>query len=115
MSDNLTAVHVSDDREHADELAERFRRQVPGIPLVILDSPYRSLVRPLVRYLEMIAADSPDFVIVLLPEYVPRHWWERFLYNENARRIRDGILGRPNILVAEVPFRRDLGPTPARG
>jgi hypothetical protein len=47
-------------------------------------------------------------LVVLLPEYVPRHWWERFLYNENGRRIREALLGRPNILVAEVPFRREV-------
>ena len=47
-------------------------------------------------------------LVVLLPEYVPRHWWERFLYNENGRRIREALLGRENILVAEVPFRRDV-------
>jgi hypothetical protein len=45
---------------------------------------------------------------VLLPEYVPRHWWEKYLYNENARRIREALLGRKNILIADVPFRRDL-------
>jgi hypothetical protein len=74
-----------------------------------VESPYRALVRPLVRYLEFIAAKMPDeVVVVLLPEYVPRHWWERFLYNENTHRIRAELLGRPNILVAEVPFRRDV-------
>ena len=47
-------------------------------------------------------------IVLLLPEYVPRHWWEKFLYNENARRIEKALLGQPNILVAEVPFRRDV-------
>jgi hypothetical protein len=60
-----------------------------------------------VRYFEGVAGRSEDeIVIVLLPEYVLRHWWERFLYNENAHRIRAELLGRPNILVADVPFRR---------
>jgi hypothetical protein len=54
------------------------------------------------------ARDGDDVLVVLLPEYVPRHWWERFLYNENGRRIREALLGRPNILVAEVPFRREV-------
>ena len=51
---------------------------------------------------------TQDIIVVLMSEYIPRHWWERFLYNENARRIRDALLGRTNILVAGVPFRRDL-------
>ena len=76
---------------------------------MIVESPYRQLVRPLVRYLEYAAEDDgDDVVVVLLPEYVPRHWWERFLYNENARRIGEALLGRPNILVADVPYRREI-------
>ena len=44
--------------------------------------------------------------IVLVPERIIRHWWERFLYNQNAHRIRDALTGHPGILVADVPFRR---------
>jgi amino acid transporter len=109
MSDDVTAVHVTDDPERAAAIRERFRRQLPGLPLVVVESPFRSLVRPLVRYLEDAAAiDDDGIVIVRLPEYVPRHWWERFLYNDNAHRIRAALLGRPNILVAAVPYGRDV-------
>jgi amino acid transporter len=109
MSDDVTVVHVTDDLDRAADVRDRFARQLPGVPIVIVESPYRSLVRPLVRYLEDAAAHSDEqFLVVLLPVYVPRHWWERYLYNENARRIQSALLGRPNILVAEVPFRRDL-------
>lgn len=109
MSDDVTAVHVTDDLESGERLRTRFERQLPGVPLVIVESPYRSLVRPLVRFLEDAAQQSgEDVVVVLLPEYVPRHWWERFLYNENGRRIQQALLGHANILVAEVPFRRDV-------
>ena len=109
MSADVATVHVTDDLDSAEELRERFERQFPGIPLVIVESPYRELIRPLVRYLEY-AADRAegDIVVVLLPEYVARHWWERYLFNQNARRIRDALLGRPNILIANIPYRRDL-------
>ena len=109
MSGDVTAVHVTDDLEAGARFRTRFERQLPGIPLVIVESPYRSLVAPLVRFLEDAAErDGEDVVIVLLPEYVPRHWWERFLYNENGRRIERALLGRSNILVAEVPYRREV-------
>ncbi len=109
MSDDVTAVHVTDDLERGEELRERFSRQLPGVPLVIVESPYRKLVRPFVRYLEFTARqDRDELIVVILPEYVARHRWERILFNENARRIRDELLGNPNILVAQVPFRRDL-------
>jgi len=62
-----------------------------------------------VRYLEEAASRvGDDVLVVLLPEYVARHWWERFLYNENAHRIRQALLGRPNILVADVLYRRNM-------
>jgi amino acid transporter len=109
MSTDVTAVHVTDDLDGAEELRERFERQIPGIPFVIVESPYRQLVRPLIRYLEFAASQAEDdIVVVLLPEYVPRHWYERFLYNENARRIRGALLGHKNILVADIPYRRDV-------
>jgi len=109
MSDDVSAVHVTDDVGEGERLRERFRQQLPGVPLVIVESPFRQLVRPFVRFLEDAASrDGDDVLVVLLPEYVARHWWERFLYNENAHRIRSALLGRPNILVAEVPYRRDV-------
>jgi hypothetical protein len=109
MSDDLTAVHVTDDVERGEDIRARFERQIPGVPFVIVESPFRQLVRPLVRYLEYTSERiGNDVLVVLLPEYVARHWWEKALYNENARRIREGLLGRKNILVADVPYRRDL-------
>ena len=107
MADVVVAVHVTDDLAHAEELRRRFHRQVPGVELLVLESPYRELVQPLIRYLEMLAArDADTVVVVLIPERIIRHWWERFLYNQNAHRIRDALTGHPGILVADVPFRR---------
>jgi len=83
---------------------------VPGIELVIVESPYRELIRPLIRYLEAVAERDPStLTVVLLPERILRHWWERFLYNQNAHRIRDALTGHPGIIVADVPFRRTAG------
>jgi hypothetical protein len=59
----------------------------------------------LIRYLEVTAERDANMVtVVLLPELVIQHWWERFLFNQNVHRIRDALAGRPGILVAEVPF-----------
>jgi amino acid transporter len=107
MSDDVIAVHVTDDATRADELRRRFERQVTGVELVILESPYRELIQPLIRYLEMLAARDPETVtIVLLPERIIRHWWERFLYNQTSHRLRNALTGHPGILVADIPFRR---------
>ena len=107
MSDQVVAVHITDDLAEATQFRARFERQLPGVTLTVVESPYRELVQPLIRYLTLTADRSPGLVtVVLLPERIIRHWWERPLYNQNAHRIRDALTGYPGILVAEVPFRR---------
>lgn len=107
LSDDITAVHVTEDAARGLHLRERFERQLPGVPLVIVESPYRSLVAPLMRFLEeAVDAADEEVVIVLLPAYVPENALERLLYNDNGRRIRERLLGKPNVLVAEIPYRR---------
>ena len=107
MSSDVQAIHVTDDAERAEALRLRFAEQLPGVPLIVVESPYRELVRPLIRFLEERAAQTADeVVVVLLPEYVPVRWWERVLYHGHGRPIRNALLGLRNVLVAEVPYRR---------
>ena len=73
-------------------MRERWERQVPGVPLVIVESPYRALAGPLMAYLDVLdrawPPDKPEpITFVVIPEYVARHWWERILYNQSARRF----------------------------
>ncbi len=112
ISEQVTAVFITDDPEAAVELRERWQRQVPGVPLVVVESPYRALVGPLVAYLDVLdRAWPPDkpapITFVVLPEYVARSWWERILYNQSARRLRSVLLGRPHTVIVGVPYRRD--------
>ena len=107
MSKSVVAVHVTDDLHEAEAFRARFEEQVRGVDLVIVESPYREFVRPLIRYLEFTAEKDPSVVtIVLIPERIIKHWWERFLYNQNSYRLRDALTGHPGIIVADVPFRR---------
>ena len=113
MTDDITAVHVTDDVTAGERVRERVERQLPGIRFVIVESPYRNLVDPLIRYLEVTAEQEPGSVtVVLLPERMSRHWWEKLLFNQNVHRIREALTGRADILVADVPFRSR---EPARG
>jgi hypothetical protein len=78
---------------------------LPEVPLVIVETPYRSLVTPFLHYLDVMAPTPPGTVtIVVLPEYVPRHWWDRLLHNQKSRRIREALVGRPDTVVADVPY-----------
>ncbi len=105
LSDDVRAVHLTIDPEAAAELRRDWERMLPGVPLVIVETPYRSLVLPFLHYLDVMAPTPPNTItIVVLPEYVPRHWWDRFLHNQKAHRIREALVGRPNTVVADVPY-----------
>jgi amino acid transporter len=112
IADDVRAVLVSDDSAEAARIAERWSRQLPDVPLVVVESPFRALVGPLVAYLDVLdAAWPPDkeapITFVVIPEYVARSWWERLLYNQSAKRLRAALLGRRHAVVVNVPYRRD--------
>ncbi len=108
MADDVEVVHVTADPEEGEGFRERVEAQVLGSRVVLVESPYRSLVNPFIRYLETSRAERPDAVmIVLIPEYVTFHWWEGVLYNHNAKRIRDALVGRRDYVALEVPYRRE--------
>jgi amino acid transporter len=112
IGNDVRAVYITDDAAEAASLREEFERQVPGVALVIVESPYRALVGPLLAYLDVLDAawppDKPEpITFVVIPEYVARSWWERVLYNQAARRLRTALLGRPHTVVVAVPYRRE--------
>jgi len=111
ISEEVTAVYISDDPDKAAEMRERWERQVPGVPLVIVESPYRAIVSPFLAYLDVLdQAWPPDkeapLTIVVLPEYVARNWWDRLLYNQTAKRLKAALVGREHTVIADVPYRR---------
>ena len=107
MGEEVQVVHVTLDHSEGEQFRERVERQLPGARVVLVESPYRALVRPFVRYLEVSQAEDPErLTIVLLPEHLPRHWWDRMLYNQNVHRIRAALVGRKDFVVLDTPYRR---------
>ncbi len=107
VGDNaVTAVHVTDDLAAAERLrAEWDRSPYRGMKLVVIESPYRSLSGPLLRYLDALRQSHPDeTLVVVLPEFVPSHWWEHLLHNQTALRLKAALLFRPGVIVANVPY-----------
>jgi len=112
ITTDIRAVYVSDDAEGSETIRERWARAVPDIPLVIVESPYRAVIAPLVAYLDVLDRSWPSeseepITFVLIPEYVARSWWERMLYNQAAKQLRATLLGRPHTVVINIPYRRD--------
>jgi amino acid transporter len=112
IGDDIRAVYIADDPTEAVEVRAAFERQVPGVPLVVVESPYRALSGPLLAYLDVLdkawPPDKPEpITFVVIPEYVARSWWERVLYNQAAKHLRTVLLGRPHTVVVNVPYQRD--------
>lgn len=109
MGEEVQLVHVTLDPAEGEHFRERVEKQLPGARVVLVESPYRALVRPFVRYLEVSQAEDPGrLTIVLLPEHLPRHWWDRILYNSNVHRIRAALVGRKDFVVLDTPYRRGV-------
>jgi amino acid transporter len=112
ISDDVRAVYISEDPDAALAVRKQWERQVPGVPLVVVESPYRALVGPLLAYLDVLdrawPPDKPEpITFVVVPEYVARHWWERILYNQSSKRLRAVLVGRPHTVVVSSPYRRE--------
>ena len=109
LSTEIIALHVAADPADAG----RFERQIgrladPGVRAVVIESPFRALGNPLLSYLDTLDREDPGRPItVVLSEYVPAHWWEWFLHNQLALRLKLTLFFRPNTTVLDVPFRFD--------
>ena len=102
---SLEAVTVSYDAAGTAALQDEWERRGLDVPLVVLDSPYRELVRPVVRYVKERRRASPrDVVTVYIPEYVVGRWWEQLLHNQTALRLKGRLLFLPGVMVTSVPF-----------
>ena len=105
ISPNVTGVHITDDLDEAQELQLKWANEIGANgQLVIIESPYRSLVGPLLAYLDQVRDQHPlDTLMVVLPEFVPSRWWEHLLHNQTAFLLKAALLFRSGIVVADVP------------
>jgi amino acid transporter len=105
ISNEAVAVHVTSDPKAADEMRERWPEWAGSTELVVVESPYRALVGPLLAYMDALQRQAPDRpVLVVLSEFVPKHWWENLLHNQTALRLKLRLFTRRNTIVADVPF-----------
>lgn len=105
ISNNVTAVHVADNEEDIEAFRESWSRLELPINLVIIESPYRQLVNPLLKYIDEIDKQRPnDTLTIVLPEFIARHWWEHLLHNQTALRLKAALLFRPGTVVTSVPY-----------
>jgi amino acid transporter len=101
----LVALHIQTDRSDVGELAASWEQRGIPVPLVIVDSPFRDVTGPAVDYVKRLRGDNPgDMVAVYVPEYVVSHWWETFLHNQSAIRLKTRLLFVPGVVTTSVPI-----------
>ena len=104
-NEHVTALYINIDEEATNKLRGKWHQLGGGVELVVLASPYRSLVGPLIRYLDRRMKVHPDQMItVVLPEFIPSKWWQHLLHNQTSLMLKGSLLFKPNVVVTSVPY-----------
>ena len=105
LSPEAKAVYVELDPERTRRLEERWVKHGLGVPLIVLTSPYRSLLGPFLGYIDhLVQRDGRHIVTIVLPEFIPARWWQHLLHNQTALLIKGALLFRKNVIVTDVPY-----------
>jgi amino acid transporter len=105
LSPAAKAVYVETDPERTRRLEEKWGRHGLGVPLVVLNSPYRSLLGPLLEYVQHLTERPGKHVVTMvIPEFIPARWWQHLLHNQTALLIKGALLFRRNVIVTDVPY-----------
>jgi amino acid transporter len=106
LSPAAKAVYVETDPERTRRIEEKWGRWGLTVPLIVLNSPYRSLLGPLLDYIDHLQQKGGEhhFVTIVLPEFIPARWWQHLLHNQTALLIKGALLFRRNVVVSDVPY-----------
>lgn len=106
LSDDVTAVYVALDPAEADKVKKKWEMWGEGVRLVVLDSPYRLLLEPLLAYIEEVLRQRQpnELITIVVPHFVPRRWWHNLLHTQTAFMLRMALLFKPGIIITDVPY-----------
>jgi amino acid transporter len=105
LSETARGVYIETEPAHRARVDERWSTWVKGMPLVVLRSPYRSVVGPLLEYVDRLQQETPNTLItIVLPEFLPARWWQQLLHNQTALLIKGALLFRRGVVVVDVPY-----------
>lgn len=105
ISKSFVVLHISTDAKRAERIEQRVKEYAPDATFIVVDSPLRAFTRPLLTYINAVHSQSPSaFVTIVLPEFITAHWWEGFLHNRTANRLRRAFERHPNVAVVLVPY-----------
>ncbi len=106
LSDDVTAVYIALDPAEAEKVQQKWETWGEGVRLVVLESPYRLLVEPLLAYIDQIDAlrQRNEMITIVVPQFVPKHWWANALHTQTAVTLRMALMFRPGIVITDVPY-----------
>ncbi|MCX6344907.1 MAG: APC family permease [Armatimonadetes bacterium] len=105
LSHDCRALYIEIDHTETPLVRERWERFGMGVPLVILESPYRSVVGPVMNYLEEVKKERPGWTVtVVLPEFVPKKWWHKVLHNQSGLFLKVALMFRKDIVITNVRY-----------
>jgi hypothetical protein len=106
LSDDVTAVHISIDQVETEKVKKKWQVWGNGVRLVVLQSPYRLFLEPLLSYIDKLeVTQGPnDLITIVVPQFIPKHSWTNFLHTRTAETLRKALLHRENIVITEVPY-----------
>ncbi len=106
LSNDVTAVYVETDPAETVRMREKWNMWGDGVRLEVLNSDYRSIIEPLIAYLDKVDACQPDDIItVVMPQFLASRWWHNILHNQTALLLRLALLFRRGMVVTDVPYR----------
>jgi amino acid transporter len=105
MSPNVTALTVDLDSTNTARLQMRWAEWAPEVPLIVLESPYRSIIQPILQYIDQMEKQRDgDYMTIILPEFVPAKWWQHLLHNQTALFIKAALLFRRGKVAISIPY-----------
>jgi len=105
LSSRITAVHLTDNNEEAEEFRAHWERLIPDVPLLIIESPYRAFAAPMLAYIDSLRQTEPDRrITVILPAFKAHHWYERLLHNQAIRNLKPFLDDLPEVRVVEFDY-----------
>ena len=106
IAEDITAVHIATDPQEAEKIQHKWEEYGEGIRLVILNSPYRLMIEPLLEYMERIEAvkKQNEIITIVVPRFIPKRWWANFLHMRTAETLRKVLLNRDDVVIVEVPY-----------
>lgn len=106
LTDNVVAVYVGFDEESIDRMEKKWAEWDPGVRLIILKSSYRSIIRPLIKFIDTVEwkTGETDHLTILIPQFIPKHWWQNILHNQTSLMLRAFLYNRKDVVIATVPY-----------